>query len=85
MSRYTAITPEDLDAMLAAIGVASVEELFERQIPEAVRLGRELALPSGRPEQEVFEHLRGLAARNTSTEDEVSFLGAGCTTTTSPR
>jgi glycine dehydrogenase subunit 1 len=42
-----------------------------------VRLGRELALPSGKPEQEVFEHLRGLAARNTSTEDEVSFLGAG--------
>ena len=63
--------------MLAAIGVASVDELFERQIPEALRLGRELALPAGKPEQEVFEHLRGLAARNTSTEDEVSFLGAG--------
>ena len=77
MSRYTAITPEDLDAMLAAIGVASVDELFERQIPEAVRLGRELALPAGKPEQEVFEHLRDLAARNTSTEDELSFLGAG--------
>jgi len=77
LSRYTAITPEDLDAMLAAIGVASVGELFERQIPDGVRLGRELDLPSGRPEQDVFEHLRGLAARNTSTEDELSFLGAG--------
>jgi glycine dehydrogenase subunit 1 len=63
--------------MLAAIGVGSVNELFERQIPDGVRLGRELALPSGKPEQEVFEHLRGLAARNTSTEDELSFLGAG--------
>ncbi len=63
--------------MLAAIGVASVGELFERQIPDGVRLGRELDLPSGRPEQDVFEHLRGLAARNTSTEDELSFLGAG--------
>jgi glycine dehydrogenase subunit 1 len=77
LSRYTAITHEDLAAMLAAIGVASVGELFERQIPEAVRLDRELALPAGKPEQEVFEHLRGLAARNTSTEDELSFLGAG--------
>jgi len=77
LSRYTAITPDDLDAMLAAIGVASVGELFERQIPDGVRLGRELDLPSGRPEQDVFEHLRGLAARNTSTEDELSFLGAG--------
>ena len=63
--------------MLAAIGVGSVEELFELQIPEAVRLGRELELPPGRPEQEVFEHLRELASRNTSAEDEVSFLGAG--------
>src|SRR5487761_330654 len=63
--------------MLAAIGVASVEELFERQIPEALRLGRALALPSGRPEQEGFEHLRGPPTRNRSAEDEVSFLGAG--------
>ena len=29
--------------------------------------------------------LRELAARNVSTEDEVSFLGAGCTTTTCRR
>jgi len=63
--------------MLEAIGVASVGEIFERQIPEAVRLARPLALAAGKPEQEVFEHLRGLAARNTSTEDELSFLGAG--------
>jgi glycine dehydrogenase subunit 1 len=77
LSRYTAITPEDLDAMLAAIGVGSLREIFERQIPESVRLGRELDLPDGLPEQDVFEHLRALAARNTSAEDELSFLGAG--------
>ncbi|HSZ13507.1 MAG TPA: aminomethyl-transferring glycine dehydrogenase subunit GcvPA [Solirubrobacteraceae bacterium] len=77
MSRYTAITPEDLDAMLAAIGVGSLQEIFERQIPEPVRLGRELDLPEGLPEQDVYEHLRALAARNTSAEDELSFLGAG--------
>jgi glycine dehydrogenase subunit 1 len=63
--------------MLAAIGVGSVEELFERQIPEAVRLRRPLALPDGRGEQEVYAHLRELAQRNTSAEDELSFLGAG--------
>jgi glycine dehydrogenase subunit 1 len=77
LSRYTAITPEDLDAMLAAIGVGSLREVFERQIPESVRLGHELDLPDGLPEQDVFEHLRALAARNTSAEDELSFLGAG--------
>jgi glycine dehydrogenase subunit 1 len=77
VSRYTSITPHDLDAMLEAIGVPSVEALFDRQIPEAVRLRRPLDLPAGRPEQEVFAHLRELAARNVSVEDELSFLGAG--------
>jgi glycine dehydrogenase subunit 1 len=77
LSRYTAITPEDLDAMLAAIGVSTPQEILDRQIPEAVRLGRDLELPAGKPEQEVFDHLRDLAARNRSAEEEVSFLGAG--------
>ena len=63
--------------MLAAIGVSSVQEIFERQIPEGVRLGRELDLPQGLSEQEVFAHLSQLAARNVSAEDELSFLGAG--------
>jgi glycine dehydrogenase subunit 1 len=77
LSRYTSITPQDLDAMLGAIGVPSVEALFDRQIPEAVRLRRPLALPAGRGEQDVFAHLRELAAKNVSAEDELSFLGAG--------
>jgi glycine dehydrogenase subunit 1 len=77
LSRYTAITDADLHAMLAAIGVDSLQEIFDRQIPEAVRLDRALDLPDGRPEQDVYEHLRALAARNTSAEDELSFLGAG--------
>jgi glycine dehydrogenase subunit 1 len=77
MSRYTATTDADLAAMLAAIGVGSVEELFERQIPEAVRLRRPLDLPAGLPEQDVYEHLRALAARNVGAEDELTFLGAG--------
>jgi glycine dehydrogenase subunit 1 len=77
LSRYTAITPADLDAMLAAIGVGSVQEILDRQIPEAVRLGRPLELPDGLPEQDVYSHLRALADRSTSVEDELSFLGAG--------
>ena len=63
--------------MLKAIGVASVQEIFDRQVPARVRLDRPLALPDGLPEQEVYEHLRALAERNTSAEQELSFLGAG--------
>jgi glycine dehydrogenase subunit 1 len=77
MSRYTAVTPDDLREMLATIGVGSIDELFDRQIPGGVRLDRALDLPEGLPEQAVYEHLRDLAARNTSTEDEITFLGAG--------
>ncbi len=77
MSRYTSVTPEDLRAMLAAIGVGSLEELFERQVPAGVRLGRALDLPAGLPEQEVYAHLRDLAARNVSAEEEITFLGGG--------
>jgi glycine dehydrogenase subunit 1 len=77
MSRYTAVTPEDLQEMLDAIGVGSIDELFAAIVPEAVRLGRELDLPAGMPEQDVYDLLRELAARNVSAEDEISFLGAG--------
>jgi glycine dehydrogenase subunit 1 len=77
MSRYTAVTPEDLGEMLAAIGVESVDALFDEQIPAALRLGRGLELPAGMPEQDVYEHLRSLATRNVSAEDELTFLGAG--------
>jgi glycine cleavage system P protein (glycine dehydrogenase) subunit 1 len=77
VSRYTSTTPEDLEAMLAEIGVASLDELFDRQIPAAVRFERPLDLPAGMAEQDVYAHLRDLAARNTSAEDEISFLGAG--------
>jgi glycine dehydrogenase subunit 1 len=77
LSRYTTTTSADLRAMLDAIGVGSIEELFDRQIPAAVRLGRPLDLPAGMAEQDVYAHLRELAARNTSAEDEITFLGAG--------
>jgi glycine dehydrogenase subunit 1 len=77
MSRYTAVTEQDLSEMLATIGVGSIDELFAELVPEGVKLDRELGLPEGMTEQDVYDHLRELAAKNVSTEDEVSFLGAG--------
>src|SRR6476660_4519396 len=76
MSRYTSATDADRKEMLDAIGVESIDELFAA-VPEGVRLGRPLDLPPGKPEPEVYARLRDLAARNVSTEDEISFLGAG--------
>ena len=76
MSRYTSATDADRAAMLEAVGVGSIDELFE-DIPEKLRLGRPLDLPAGLSEQEVYVHLRELASRNISAEDEISFVGAG--------
>src|SRR4051794_14529508 len=76
MIRYTAATDDDRREMLAAIGVDSVEDLFA-DIPAGVRLTRELDIAPGKSEQEVYARLRDLAARNVSTEDELSFLGGG--------
>jgi glycine dehydrogenase subunit 1 len=76
LSRYTPATESDRAEMLAAIGVESIEQLFD-DIPAALRLGAPLALDDGLSEQEVYDELRALAGRNSSTEDEVSFLGAG--------
>jgi len=76
MTQYTSATDADRAQMLDAIGVESIEDLFA-EIPERLRLRRPLALDQGLAEQEVYEELRELAARNVSTEDEISFLGAG--------
>ena len=62
--------------MLDAIGVSSIDELFD-VVPVAVRLGRSLELPDGKPETEVYDRLSGLAQRNAHAEAETSFLGAG--------
>ncbi|MBI2691810.1 MAG: aminomethyl-transferring glycine dehydrogenase subunit GcvPA [Solirubrobacterales bacterium] len=76
MSTYTSDTPDDRAAMLAAIGAKSIDDLFA-DIPAGVRLDRDLNLPTGKAEFEVFDHLSELADKNIHSDREISFLGAG--------
>ena len=76
VSTYTSATDSDRKAMLEAIGVSSLEELFA-DIPADVRLDRPLDLPAGLSETEAFDHLSELAARNADADAETCFLGAG--------
>jgi glycine dehydrogenase subunit 1 len=76
VTRYTSATDADRAEMLAAIGVDSVDELFD-QVPEPLRLGRELGLPEGLSETECYDELARLASRNAHAESELCFLGAG--------
>ncbi len=73
---YLSVTDSDRDEMLEVIGVASIDDLFA-QIPEAVRLDRELEVPPALTESELVRHLEELAAKNAHTGVELSFLGAG--------
>jgi glycine dehydrogenase subunit 1 len=73
---YLSLTHADREEMLAAIGVASIDELF-RDVPPGVRFDGELDLEPPLSEQELTAHLEELAARNVHTGVELSFLGAG--------
>ena len=63
----------DRERMLEALGIDSVDRLFE-DIPPELRASR-LDLPDPEPELELAARLSGLAARNRT--DLASFLGAG--------
>jgi glycine dehydrogenase subunit 1 len=73
---FTSLTEADRAAMLEAIGVGSIAELFS-EIPADVRLARPLAVEPALTEAELWAHLSELASRNTGTGGELSFLGAG--------
>ncbi len=73
---YLSLTDDDRAEMLAAIGVSSVDELFE-QIPPGVRFDRELDVPPALSELELVTAISDLAAKNAHSGVELSFLGAG--------
>ncbi len=73
--RYLPHTPEDITAMLEAIGVPSLDALFT-SIPEAARFKGSLALEPALGEGELMRHLKELSRKSTGA-DLLSFLGAG--------
>ena len=73
---YLPHTEEDRCAMLEAIGVKSVEELFA-DIPAEVRMKRPLNLPPALSEMELKSHIQELALLDRDFEESLYFLGAG--------
>jgi glycine dehydrogenase subunit 1 len=74
--RYLPLTPEDRRAMLAAIGVATIDELFAEVPPPACLEGL-LDLPRAMGEIEVERRIAGMAARNLAAGAAPFFLGGG--------
>ena len=69
--------PEIKKKMLEEIGVKSVEELFS-PIPKTLHVNENLDLPTTKSEYEVKRHVKQLLSKNKTSEEILSFLGAGC-------
>lgn len=65
---------DDVRAMLARIGVPSVDTLIDQAVPKSIRLDRPLALPAPASEAEALAELSATMSRNTVMK---SFIGAG--------
>ncbi len=72
---YVLNTPEQQTEMLAAIGVSSIDEIIQRQIPADVLVDGLLDLPPALGEMELEARTRKLAALNRS--DRVCLMGGG--------
>lgn len=72
---YIPHTDADRAAMLAAIGISSLDELFDA-VPEHYRFPT-LNLPEPLSEMEALWELQALASHNAVTPDYALFLGAG--------
>lgn len=73
LGKYVPTTTAEQEEMLQAIGVVSLDELYQ-QIPAELRIDS-LAIPTGKSELEVRRHLTNLAEENTVFKS--IFRGAG--------
>jgi len=71
---YLSLTDADREAMLATVGVSTIDELFA-DIPPGVRFDRALDVPPALTEAELQRHMEELAAKNAV--EEICFLGGG--------
>ncbi|EKV32304.1 Glycine dehydrogenase [Caenispirillum salinarum AK4] len=74
--RYLPLTDDDRKAMLDAVGVASVDDLF-RDVPDSARGGEPTDLPDHASEMAVERTLSAMARKNVTGQDAASFLGCG--------
>ena len=81
VGRHIGPRADELTAMLARIGVTSVDELLAETVPPAIRLEAPLDLPGPRREAHVLAELRELAAQN---QQVTSLIGMGYAGTVTP-
>ncbi|GAA0121557.1 aminomethyl-transferring glycine dehydrogenase subunit GcvPA [Clostridium faecium] len=76
MFPYIPNTEKDREKILNSLSIKSIDDLFS-DIPDEVKLNRELNFEKSLSEMEVTNRLNELAKKNKSTENITCFLGAG--------
>jgi glycine dehydrogenase len=74
VDRHVGPREDEIRGMLAALGVASLDELLDRAVPAPIRTERPLDLPPARTEAEALATLRAMAHRN---KVATSLIGMG--------
>ncbi len=62
--RHVGPRKSDIEEMLKAVGVDSLESLIDRTVPQSIRLDRDLSLPEPATEAEALRELQDLSASN---------------------
>jgi len=81
LDRHVGPRPREIETMLAALGVDSLDALMEAALPPAIRSTAEPDLPPAADEETVARELRSLAARNRPAE---AMIGLGYHATVTP-
>ncbi|TRZ56550.1 MAG: glycine dehydrogenase (aminomethyl-transferring) [Rhodocyclaceae bacterium] len=82
VARHIGPNAAEITAMLATLGLASVDQLIDQTVPAAIRLAAAPPLPQAQPEHEALARLKGIAARNRINK---SMIGMGYADTLTPK
>ncbi|MDP0491837.1 MAG: aminomethyl-transferring glycine dehydrogenase [Verrucomicrobiota bacterium JB023] len=80
-SRHLGVFGDEVEQLLAPLGVSSLEELSEKVVPPAIRLESGLELPSAASEREALTELKAIFSQNRVCR---SFIGQGYHGTETP-
>lgn len=70
--------PINKEKLMQELGIKDIDELYE-DIPERLRFRGEMNIPPAMAsEQELRKHLMSILNKNTTCEEYINFLGAGC-------
>ncbi len=73
-SRHIGVSETEIANMLAVLGLATLDELVDKTVPQAIRLNRGLKLPAALTESEALAKLKAIASQN---QINRSFIGMG--------